>query len=177
MLLDPLRQRPWMLDHLPVHVQNVKATVRSISKLYRAKPVVGGGEKLGASFFLRPFTLGNDSVSIFQQFAMDEITACISNECISTKALTEGIAPVNGNAGCGGKVSRDSPASLNRTSHLRGNPPTGPDDSPRFVGTYAKHFRSRTIHRDAQPRVRHGISWICSIAGIVDDGLQMIAVA
>src|SRR5439155_11971078 len=40
-LLDRIRQRPWMLDDLAIHIGDVEGAIRSISQLNGAEPEIG----------------------------------------------------------------------------------------------------------------------------------------
>src|SRR6187455_450433 len=44
--LDVIRDRPWMLDGLAVHIQNMQSTVRRVDKVDWSEPRVARGDEL-----------------------------------------------------------------------------------------------------------------------------------
>src|SRR4051812_12733965 len=68
--LNLLRQAPRMLDHFPVHIDDVERAVRRVRETDRAKPSVTRGDEFALTLVVRSLSDQADAIRP-QAFAMD----------------------------------------------------------------------------------------------------------
>ena len=131
-LLDAVRQRPRVFDHLAVHVGDVKRAVRADLHLDRPKPVVRRGEKLPVALVRRP--LGTKSHTVRVKFLpVNQVAPGIGDESIAAERVWPGVPVVNRHACCRREIPGRTAAAFHRPGHLFGDAPARTDDPPRLV--------------------------------------------
>ena len=176
-LFDGLGDGPRVLDDLPVHVHNVKATIGPILEMHRPEPGVSRGQKLDVLFIGRTTCHPTHPVGV-QHLPMDQVAPGITDEDIVHKLRTEGISAVHRRSGRTREIAGDTASPLDHAGDDATDAPTGPDYSPRLIRADPEHLSRGPIGCDADPRGRQSDPGIArGMRPVHGHPLEMIAVA
>ena len=176
-LLDGLRDGPRVLDDLPVHVHDVKTTVRTVLEMHRAEPRVSRRQKLNPLLIHWPARHPAHAIGM-QLLPVNQITPGIANENVVDEVRAIGVAPVHRCPGGSREIAGNPPTALDHAWDDTTDAPPGPNNAPGLVGTDPEDFGGRPVGRDAHPRRRQGDPGIArGMRPVHGHPLEVIAVA
>ena len=176
-LLDGLRDGPRVLDDLPVHVHDVKTTVRTILEMHWTKPRVPRSQKLNSLLIGRTPRHPAHAIGM-QLLPVNQITPGIADENRVDEVRAIGVATVHRRSGGSREIAGNPPTTLDHAWNDATDAPPGPNNAPGLIGTDPEDFGGRPVGRDAHPRRRQGDPGIArGMRPVQGHPLEVIAVA
>ena len=176
-LLNGLRDRPRVLDHLPVHVHDVQTTLRTVLEMHRPEPRVSRSQKLNTLLVGRTTRHPAHPVGL-QHLPVDQVAPSIADENVVDEVRAIGITAVHRRPSGPREITRDPPTALDHAWDYPTNSPPRPNNPPRLVGTNPEHLSRGSVGSDAHPRRRQSDPGIArSMRPVQGHPLEMIAVA
>ena len=164
------------LDNLPVHVGHIQAAIRTIGKLNRSKPGIGGGKELTAAFIGRSLRHGLNSL-VTDYFSVNQVVCRCTNEGVIHKVSPKGITPINGDARCGGEIPERSTPTLDQTGHGTIHAQLCTHHPPGFIWTNAEDSSCGSFNCNVLDQRWHGIPTVAiGITPVVHGRSDVVAI-